>query len=79
VEKSLWEKGVGKNASAKGLGSRDRIERRVYTKERKGIFVVKRRKRGSASIRGGSIAKRVHSSLQITANVTNTLCGKKGW
>jgi len=61
----------------KSLGSCDRVERRVYTEEGKGIFVVKRRKRGSASICGRSTAKRVHSALQVTANVTSTLCGKK--
>ena len=79
VEKGVWKKRVRANASVKGLGPCDRIEKRVYTKERKGIFVVKRKKRESASIHGRSIAKRVHLSLQITANVTSTLCGKKGW
>jgi len=63
----------------KGLGSRNRAERGVYTKERESVFIVKRGKRGSASIHGRSTVKRVYSSLQITANVTSTLCGKKGW
>jgi len=79
VEKGLWKKGVRKNASAKGLGPRNRVERGVYAKERESIFLVKRGKRGSVSICRRSIVKRVHSSLQITANVTSTLCGKKGW
>jgi len=78
VKESLWEKRIRKNASAKGLGSCDRVERRVYTKERKGVFIVKRRKGGSASVRGRSTAERVHLTLQVTANVTSTLCGKKG-
>jgi len=78
VEKSLWKKEVRKNASTKGLGPCNRIEGRVYAEEGKGIFVIKRRKGGSTSIRGESIAKRVHSTLQITVNVTSTLCGKKG-
>jgi len=44
VEEGLWEKRIRKDASAKGLGSGDRVEGRVYTKERKGIFIVERRK-----------------------------------
>jgi len=79
VKESLWEKRVRKNASAKGLGSHDRIERGVYTKERESIFIVKRGKGGSASVHGRSTAKRVHLPLQITTNITSILCGKKGW
>jgi len=79
VEKGLWEKGIRKNTSVKSLGLCNRVERGVYTKEGKGVFVVKRRKGGSTSICGRSAAKRVHSALQVTANVTSTLCGKKGW
>jgi len=78
VEKGLWKKRVRKDASAKGLGPHDRVERGVYAKERESVFVVERGERGSTSICGGSIAKRVHPPLQITANVTSTLCGKKG-
>jgi len=78
VEKGLWEKGIRKNASAKSLGSCNRVERRVYTKEGKGVFVVKRRKRGSTSICRKLAVERVHSALQVTANITSTLRGKKG-
>jgi len=79
VEKGLWKKGVRKDASAKGLGLCDRVERGVYAKERESVFIVKRGKRESTSICGGSVVKRVHSSLQITTNITSTLCGKKEW
>jgi len=78
VEEGLWEKGIRKNASMKGLGSRDRVERRIYTEEEKGVFIIKRRKGGCASVHGRSTAERVHSTLQVAANVTSTLCGKKG-
>jgi len=78
VEEGLWEKRIRKNASAKGLGSRDRVEGRVYTEERKGIFIVERREGGSAIICGRSTAKRVYSALQVTTNVASTLRGKKG-
>jgi len=63
----------------KGLGSHNRVEKGVYTKKRESIFVVERRKGGNTSICGRSVTKRIHLSLQITANVTSTLCGKKGW
>jgi len=78
VPKRFWKKRVRKNASAKSLGPCDRVKRRIYTEERKGVFIIQREKGGSASIRGRSTAKRVHSTLQITTNVTSTLCGKKG-
>jgi len=78
VKESLWEKRVRKNASAKGLGSHDRIEREVYTKERKSVFIVKRGKEGSASVHGRSTMKRVHPPLQIATNITSILHGKKG-
>jgi len=77
VEESLWKKGVGKDASAKGLGLHDRVKRGVFTKEREGVFVVERREGGSISIRGRSTAKRVYTTLQIAANFTSALCGKK--
>jgi len=79
VEESIWKEGVRKNASVKSLGSHNRVERGVYTKERKSVFVVKRRKGGGTSVHGRSIAKEVHPFLQITTNITSTLCGKKGW
>jgi len=77
MKKSLWKKRVRKNASAKSLGPCDRAKGRIYTEEGKGIFIVQRRKRRGASIHRRSTVKRVHSTLQITANVTSTLCGKK--
>jgi len=78
VEKGLWEKGVGKDASAKGLGSRDRTKRGVYTKEREGVFIVERRKGEGTSICGRSTTKRVYPTLQVTANFTSAFCSKKG-
>ena len=79
MEKGLRKKGVRKDASAKGLGPCDRVERRVYPKEEESVFTVKGGKRGSAGICGRPITKRIYSSLQVTANVTSTFRGKKGW
>ena len=63
VKKSLWEKRVRKDASTKGLGPCDRIERGIHAEERKSVFVVKGRKRGGASVRRGPAAKRVYPTL----------------
>jgi len=79
VEKSIQEKGAREDASTKGLGPCHRIERRVYTKEGKGIFTVKRGKGRGTSICGGSIKERIHPTLQVAPNITSTLCSEKGW
>jgi len=53
IEKSIWEKRVGEDASAKGLGSCNRVKREVCTKKGKGIFIVKKREREGTGICGG--------------------------
>ena len=63
MEEGLWKKGIRKNASVKGLGLCNRVERRVYTEEGKGVFIVKGRKGGSASICRRSAVERIHSAL----------------
>jgi len=79
VEESLWEKGVGKNASAKGLGSRNRVEERIYPKEKESVLVVKRGKRGGTSICRRSAEKGIHLTIQVTLDIASTFCSKKGW
>jgi len=79
VEESLWEKGIGKDASAKGLGSCNRVEERVYSEEREGILVVKRGKRGDTSICRGSAKEGIYSTIQVTPDIASTFCSKKGW
>ena len=61
------------------LGSCHRIKKGVYTKERKGILIIERRKRGGIDICGRPAEKRIYPTLQITSNITSTLCGEKGW
>ena len=36
----------------KGLGSRSRVKERIYTKKKEGLLIVKKGKRGGASICG---------------------------
>jgi len=52
VKESIWKERVGKNASMKGLGSRSRVKERIYTKKKEGLLIVKKGKRGGASICG---------------------------
>jgi len=79
VKESFWEKGARKDASAKSLGSCNRVKRRVCAKKGKGVFIVEGREKGGTGICRGPIKKRVYSTFQITPNITSTLCGKKGW
>jgi len=78
VEKSVWKKEVRKNTSAKDLGPCHRIERGVCTKKGKGILLVKGGKGESTDICRGLVEERIHLTLQVTLNITSTLCSKKG-
>jgi len=78
VEESIWKKGVRKDAGAKDLGLCHRAKKRVYTKKGEDILTIERRKRGSTEICRRPIEERIHPTLQITPNITSTLCGKKG-
>ena len=77
MEKGIWKKGVRKNASAKSLGSHNRIKRRLHTKEGESVFSIERRKRGSTSICRRPTEKGIHSTIQITLDIASTLCRKK--
>jgi len=47
MKESVWKE---KDASAKGLGPCNRVERRLCTKKREGILIVKREEKGGISI-----------------------------
>jgi len=79
MEKSIWEKRVGEDASTKGLGPCDRVKRGVYAKKGEGVFIVERRERGGTSICGGPTKKRVYPTFQVTSNFASTFHSKKGW
>jgi len=63
VEKGLQKKGVGKNTSIKGLGSCDRVERKVCAKKGESIFIVKRKKEKGTDICKGLAKERVYLTL----------------
>jgi len=79
VEESVWKKGVREDAHTKGLGLCYRTEGRIHAKKEEGIFTVEREKERGTSICRRSIKERIYLTLQITPNITSTLCGKKEW
>ena len=79
IEEGVQKKGVRKNASMKSLGSCDRIKRRLHAKEGESVFSIKGRKRRSTSVCRRPTEKGIHSTIQITPDITGTLCSKKGW
>ena len=79
MEKGVRKKGVGENTSVKDLGPCYRIERGICTKKGKGILFVERRKGESTDICGRPVEEGIYPTLQVTPDITSTLCGKKGW
>ena len=61
------------------MGSYNRIERRVCTKEKVSVFTMERGKRGSASICGRLAAKRVYLTIKITTDLTSPFYSKERW
>ena len=78
VEKSIWKERARKNASAKGLGSCDRVKRGVCAKKGKGVFIVKRREKRDIGICEGPTKKRVYPTFQVTPNFASTFHSQKG-
>jgi len=79
IEEGVRKKRVGENASMKGLGSRDRVKRRLCAKEGESVFFIKRRKRGGTSIRRRPTEEGIHLTIQIIPNIAGTFHSKKGW
>jgi len=79
VEESIWKKGVRKDASTKDLGPYHRIKEGIYTKKGESILIIKRGKRGSTDICRRPVEKGIYPTLQVTPDITSTLCGEKGW
>jgi len=77
MEESIWKERVRENASAKGLGLCNRVERRLCAKKREGILIVKEEKRGGTSICGKPVKKGIYSTLQVAPDIASTFCSKK--
>ncbi len=78
MDKSVWEKAVGKNANKKIVGPCDRCEGRVCTAKRKGIPFVKRRERGGKRIHERAVEEGVYLTVKVTANGAGIFRGR-GW
>ena len=63
IEESVWKEGVREDTSVKGLGPCNRVERRLHTKKREGVLIVKGGERGGTSICGRPVEKRIHSTF----------------
>jgi len=63
----------------KDLGPCYRIKGGIYAKKEESILTIERGKRGSTDICGRPVEKGIYPTLQVTPDITSTLCGKKGW
>jgi len=79
VEESIWKKGVRKDAGTKDLGPCHRIKEEIYAKKGESILTIERGKRGSTNVCGRPVEEGIYPTLQVTLDITSTLCGEKGW
>ena len=79
MKESIWKKGVGKDASTKDLGPCYRIKGGIYTKKGESILAIEREKGGSTDICGRLVKEGIYPTLQVTPDITSTLCGEKEW
>ena len=61
------------------MGSCNRCEGGVCTKEGKGISIVERRERESERVCKRVAEERIHPAVKITTNGASILCRKEGW
>jgi len=79
MDKGVWKEAIREDADEEGVGLRDRYERRVHTKERKGIPVIKRKERGGKRICERAVVKEIYTAVKVTANSASVLCREKEW
>jgi len=77
MDKGIWKEAVRKNANKESVGPCDRGKERVCTMKRKGIPIIKRRKRGGKRICERTAAKGIYLAVKVTTNGTNILCGEE--
>ena len=61
------------------MGPCNRCKRRVHTKERKGIPIVKRRDGGSKRVCEGAVVEGIYSAVEVTTNGASILCKEERW
>ena len=77
MNKSIWEKAVGKNTYKEIVGSCDRHKEEVYAKKRESIPFVKRRKRGGQRICKEAVEEGLYPAVKVTINGTGIFCRKE--
>jgi len=77
IKESVWKEGVRKNASAKGLGSCNRVEREICTKEGESILIVQRGEEEGASICRGPVKKGIYLTIQVAPDIGSIFCSKE--
>jgi len=61
------------------MGPCDRGERRICTKEGKGLSVVEREKEGGKRVYQRAFVEKIYLTIKITTDGTGVLCRKKRW
>jgi len=61
------------------VGSCNRSEGRIRTKEGESVSLIERRERGGVRVYKEAVEERIHSAIEITTNGASVLCRKKGW
>ena len=57
----------------------NRFKGEIYTKERKSLSLVQRRKRESEGIYSEADKKEIYLIIKVTTNYAGIFCRKKGW
>ena len=79
MDKGVWEEAVREDADEVGVGSCDRRKGGVYSAERKGVSIVKRRERRGEGVCKGAIKEGIYPAIQVTTNGTGILCREERW
>ena len=61
------------------MGSCDRCEGGVCTKEGESIPIVEREKRRGEGVHPGVAKEGIYLAIKVTSNSTGVLCGKERW
>ena len=79
MNKGIWEKAVRENTNEETMGSRDRHEGEVCTKEEESIPIVERGKRRGEGVHSGLAKEGIYSAVKVTSNGASVLCRKERW
>ena len=61
------------------MGPCNRYEGGIYAKEKEGVFLDKRRKRGDVGVYSRAVEERVHTTIKVTLDSTSVFHRKEGW